>query len=520
VRFAQVLTIFDQHIRPAPSPVRCLGTLKEFLMKSKSRNTRLKRLKRMDMDALSNGELIVFSSAAAVLVAILCWAILGWLIPEPRDTLKIATGSSVGAYYQYAQRYKELLLEHGIKAEVIETNGTVDNFLQLGRKDSPADVAFIQAGPWPRSDTPLESLASVVDEPLWIFINPRLSRSDHSGNVPGQIADFRGRKLAIGTQGSGTYPVAQKVLDLAGLKADSYTPYPLGGLAALEALQRGDIHGVFMVTSATAPIVAKAFEMNLEALSVQSAQAFERHLPWVQAVTLPQSVVSLPKNKPKADVSMLSMKANLVARADLHDSVKYLLLEVASKVHGGIGPLQKEKQFPSAEGLILAQSEASKQFFRGGKPWLQKYLPFWWAYHVERVLFAAVPVLVVLLPLLRALMSFNERRNHASIMRLLNQAKELELQQLEGNPVDNQDRDSIKRIESQLNRLSPLTIHCVDYFRLRESLLALRGALARATSAHLLAKREAALQAQIKLEDVTTPMPRTPSTPRRVSAMR
>jgi TRAP transporter TAXI family solute receptor len=475
-----------------------------------------RRIRRMDMDALSNSELILLFGATALVLAVLCWMALGWLIPEPKETIKMATGPSVGAYYQYAQRYKELLLQHGIQAEIIETNGTVDNFSRLNRKEDPADVAFIQAGPWPPSATPLESLASVVDEPLWVFVNPHRNPSI----LLHQISDLRGRKLAIGKPGSGTYPVAQQVLELSGLKLGSFTAYPLGGQAALDALQRGEIHAALMVASATAPIVDRAFDMNLEVMSVSSAQAFERHLPWVHALTLPQSVISLPKKKPRIDVPMLSMKANLVARADLHDSVKYLLLEVASKVHGGIGPLQREKQFPSAEGLILPQSEASKQFFRGGKPWLQKYLPFWSAYHIERVLIAALPVLVIMLPLLKTMMAFNERRNHAAIMRLLNQAKEIELQQLEGNPVDNQDRESIKRIENQLGRLSPLTIHCVDYFRLRESLLALREALARATSAEAAAKREAAaLQAQIKNGGLVTTQ-RTSVPPRRISALR
>jgi TRAP transporter TAXI family solute receptor len=467
---------------------------------------KLRRIRRMDMDALSNSELGLLFGAVALGLAVLCWMVLGWFIPDPKATLKIATGSSVGAYYQYAQEYKRLLLDHGIEAEVVETNGTVDNFMRLTSSDDPVDVAFIQAGPWSASATPLESLATVVEEPLWIFINP------HSKPAVSlkQIADLRGLKLAIGKQGSGTYPVAQRVLDLAGIDLDNFKAYPLGGQAALDALKRGDVNAVFMVTSATAPIIAKAFDMNLEAMPIDAAQAFERHLSWAHALTLPQSVISLPKNQPRADIPMLSMKANLVARSDLHDSVKYLLLDVASKVHGGIGPMQKEKQFPSANGLILPQSEASKQFFKGGKPWLQKFLPFWSAYHVERVLIAALPVLVIMLPLLRAMMSFNERRNHAAIMRLLNQAKEIELQQLEGNQVDRQDRESIKRIETQLGKLSPLTIHCVDYFRLRESLLGLREALKRATSAEAAAKLEAALlQARIQeghgpgTEDIT-----------------
>ena len=44
--------------------------------------------------------------------------------PAPPKSLRIASGSSEGAYYQHATRYRELLAEHGITLEVIETAGS------------------------------------------------------------------------------------------------------------------------------------------------------------------------------------------------------------------------------------------------------------------------------------------------------------------------------------------------------------------------------------------------------------
>jgi hypothetical protein len=111
---------------------------------------KLRRIRRMDMDALSNSELGLLFGAVALGLAVLCWMVLGWFIPDPKATLKIATGSSVGAYYQYAQEYKRLLLDHGIEAEVVETNGTVDNFMRRSYKRGLGRRLRPRLNPWPQ----------------------------------------------------------------------------------------------------------------------------------------------------------------------------------------------------------------------------------------------------------------------------------------------------------------------------------------------------------------------------------
>jgi NMT1-like family len=430
----------------------------------------VKRHLKFDIDALGNVELAWLSGVSALALAGVLWLFLGWYAPPPKNTLTIAAGPSTGAYFQYALRYQERLAAHGVHAEVLETNGTIENFERLtDTGERSADIAFMQAGPWDTKRAELQSLAAVGMEPIWVFIDPHRF-------APKQLSDLRGRRVAVGQEGSGTLPVAQALLRLADIGPDDVQARTIGGKAALEALRNGEVSATFMVASAAAPIVEQAIGMGLQVLAFSNATAFERRLPWSHAITLARGLMSVAHDMPSADLRMLAVNTNLVSRSGLHESMKFLLLDVATQVHADAGLLHGARQYPSADGLLFAQGEASKDFFRGGQPWLNKFLPFWSAHQINRLLLSLLPVLVIALPLLRAVIAFNERRNRAAIMRLHTQAKEMEfgLSGERGGAADTQ--QAVLLLARKLQKLTPLTIHSVDYFHVHESLRRLQTA--------------------------------------------
>jgi TRAP-type uncharacterized transport system substrate-binding protein len=430
------------------------------------------RRARLDIDAWSNAQLAWIASVAAFVLAGGLWFFLGWFAPPPKHTLTIAAGSRTGAYFHYATRYRELLEAQGIRAEVIETAGTVDNLDRMrdGSAQCCADIAFAQAGPWRSGSRAVQSLASVDVEPLWIFVDPRRF-------APKVLAELRGQHMAIGAKGSGTLPVAEAVLRLAGIEPSAAQAHYLAGPAALEALHAGDVAAAFVVASASAPIVEQAVGMGLLLLPLANALAFERRLPWSHAVTLPRGVLSVASDLPAADLQMLAVNTNLVSRSDLHESTKFLLLDIATRVHAEAGPLQSAQRYPSQDGLIFPQGEASKDFFATGRPWIYKVLPFWSAYQINRLLLSLLPVLVILVSLMRSVIGFSERRNRASIMRLLSRAKELEvLVADDSGAFDTGHQKALRLLERQLQGFKPLTIHLADYFRIHESLQSVRSA--------------------------------------------
>jgi uncharacterized protein len=425
------------------------------------------RRKVLDFDAMSNSELTWAASIIAALAIGLLWLFLGWITPPPQRTVAIAAGPSSGAYYQYALKYRQALSEHGIRAEVLETNGTIDNLRLLRERGTgAADIAFVQAGPWDEQKPSPHALASIATEPLWILYDAR-----HF--TPVSLADLRGRRVAMGKEGSGTLPVARVVLALCGIGLSDVQAQQLNAYEALPALLAGRIDAVFMVAVAGAPVIERAFAAGLQAMPISNAAAFTQHLPWAQAATLNQGVISLANNVPAADVQLLAVKTNLVTRPDLHDAIKYLLLDVSRQVHGRTGPLQKEREYPSADGLIFNQDETSRQFFESGSPWLNRFLPFGSAHQMNRLLLSLLPVLVIALPLLKAAMLFNERRNRAAIMRLLVDAKELQFSHLRlGEHADDEHGFELRPLKARLRQLDPLTIHAADFYRIHEALAA------------------------------------------------
>lgn len=91
--------------------------------------------------------------------------------PAPPKALVIATGSPGGAYTGYAERYKKVLAEAGLKVTIRHTAGAGENLGLLNDPKSGVDVAFVQGGIGDPFGAPeLVSLGSVFLEPLWLFV--------------------------------------------------------------------------------------------------------------------------------------------------------------------------------------------------------------------------------------------------------------------------------------------------------------------------------------------------------------
>ena len=159
------------------------------------------------------------------------------------------------------------------------------------RGEGAADIAFVQAGPWEEQQPSPLALAAIATEPLWILYNPQ-----HF--TPRSVADLRGRRVAVGKEGSGTLPVTRLVLQLCGIGTGDIHARPLNAHDALPALQAGDIDAVFMVAVAGAPVIQRAFAIGMQAMNMSNTVAFAQHLPWAQGTTLAQGVISLARNIP------------------------------------------------------------------------------------------------------------------------------------------------------------------------------------------------------------------------------
>jgi hypothetical protein len=156
-----------------------------------------------------------------------------------------------------------------------------------------------------------------------------------------------------------------------------------------------------------------------------------------------------------------------------------LLLDAATEVHSGPGVFHKSGQFPAAERVDLPLSTEARQFHKSGRPFLQRYLPFWLAVLAGRLLVLLIPVVGVAYPLLRFLPAVYGWSMRRRVFKLYGELKHLELQ-LE-DKTQTQTREELigrlNRLEARANHLR-LPVGFADlHYTLREHISLVRSHL-------------------------------------------
>ena len=131
-----------------------------------------------------------------------------FVAPAPPKKITITTGDESGAYFQFANRYAAILAKNGVTLEVKSSAGSLENLARL-QKDE-AQIGFVQGGvveakddPDGENDSGLLSLGSVFYEPVWVFYRGE--------KIIDRLTDLRGKRIAIGQEGSGLRQLAQQL---------------------------------------------------------------------------------------------------------------------------------------------------------------------------------------------------------------------------------------------------------------------------------------------------------------------
>ncbi len=343
--------------------------------------------------------------------------------PAPPKRIVITTGGESGAYYQFAQRYAAILARDGITLEVKSSAGSLENLDRL--KADEAQVGFVQGGVMPPKEDPdaednsgLLSLGSLFYEPVWLFYRGERDLT--------RLTDLRGKRIAIGQEGSGVRQLAQQLLAANEIEAGDHL-VPLSGLSAAEELQQGRIDAAFIIASESAPVVQVLLRSpGIRLMSFAQSGAYQRRFPFLTKLTFPQGVADLVRDFPPNDIKVLAPTANLIVRDDLHPALQSLLLQAASEVHGKSGFFQDQGEFPSYKDQMLPLSPDAARYFKSGPSFLQRYLPFWLAVLVDRLIVLLLPVVALLIPLLKVAPAIYTWRVRSKVFRCYGELKFLE----------------------------------------------------------------------------------------------
>jgi len=392
---------------------------------------RLRRRRAPGTTAVTVRELsrvLLFAGLVIGLAFFIAWH---FVRPAPPDHFVIATGTESGAYHLFAQRYRDQLATEKIRVELRPTSGSVENLKLLSDDESGVEVALIQGGiaHGGEEEPALRSLGALYYEPLWVFY-----RADTELN---RLTQLSGRRIAAGPEGSGTRKLAVTLLEASGATRQAAQLSPLTGMPAAQALRQGRVDAALFVASPSAPVVQNLLkDPEIRLMNLAHAEAFAQRFSYLSAVTLLRGSVDIAADLPPRNVNMVAVTAHLVAREDFHPALVSVLLQAASRVHSGAGVFHKAGEFPSPRGGDFPVSEDAARYYKSGPPLLQRYLPFWIANLIERLLVLLVPLVAVVIPMMRIMPALYDWQIKRKIFRWYRDLKAVEIEMQNGARPD------------------------------------------------------------------------------------
>jgi TRAP-type uncharacterized transport system substrate-binding protein len=414
-----------------------------------------------------------------MVVALVAFAAAGaWFLQTTiPGRIVLASGVKDGIYHELAQRYRAILARDRVTVEERLTAGAHENEQLLHDPASGVDVAFIPGGVVrPENRGNLVMLASLYYEPLWVFYRgPRTLT---------QLDELRGKRVAIGPSGSGLHAFAEPLLAANNLAASNATFVPLLNLEAVRGLKEGKVDAVLLVGPPQAPAIRAALhDPDFKLMSFARADAYPRRFPYIKTLTLAPGAIDLALHIPEREVRLIGTKAMLVARAGLPKALIDLLLDAARELHSQQGFFEADDEFPSTARVDLPVSTEAISHLRYGPSLLHRYLPFFVATYVERLVILLLPLIFLLVPLFNLLPRFLSWRAHSRIYRSYGQLMLLErdvAQRTGMLPIARWLTD-LDRIEQAVRRVRISTSHASEAYTLREHIgLVRRAVLARA----------------------------------------
>jgi TRAP transporter TAXI family solute receptor len=390
--------------------------------------------------------------------------------PAVPRVLTMSTGGASGAYEAYAKRYAAALAEEGITLKLLPSKGAVENIERLRREGSGVDLAFVQNGLSDRDETAngaLESLGSMFYEPVFLFY-----RSQPTLPALTRIAQLKGRRIAIGAQGSGTRVLAMSLLNLNGINAATATLVEQSADESALALREGSLDAVFIVANVTAPVVQSLFrDSAVSVASLELADTYSRHLGFINPIVIERGVIDVQNRVPPQVVRTIATTSSLVARDDLHPAIAYLLVRASERIHGGASLLASPGEFPSfAKQQDFPHSAEAERLRKEGVPFLYRHLPFNVANFISRSIVFLVPLFAIAISLSDWIPKIIGLRVKAKVYKHYKELKRIDLAVVEAQSLQglNELAERLSDLDAIVGRLNIPNNYSNEQFGIRD----------------------------------------------------
>lgn len=285
-------------------------------------------------------------------------ALAGAAFAASKLRLSIATGGTGGVYYPYGGGLARVLSQKvaGFQVTAEVTGGSVDNVKLVGAGDADIGLSTIDSavdglkGVGAYKDTGPQKIATIAV--LYDSFVHIVARAD--GKIA-KVADMKGKRVSVGSAGSSTEAIADRLLEAGGLRPmKDVTRENLSVAESVSALKDGKIDAMFWIgglpTSAITDLVTTG---NIKIVFVPAADVLaklETKYPGLyRSFALPKSVYAgVPADVPGVGVANI-----MFVSADMKT-------ETVDKILKGIfdNLAEVQKIHPEAKTLTLAGAAA------------------------------------------------------------------------------------------------------------------------------------------------------------------
>ena len=285
---------------------------------------------------------------------------------QSAGTITLATGSEKGVYYPLGQGIAEVAKKSDIKINVLSSQGSVENLYWLSKGNVQLCIAqsdtvynaYNGLGQFTEKITNIRAIASLYTEAVHMLIRNPLSIR--------KIEDFKGKRISIGPEGSGTESNTIAILEAAGITLNEIQILHLSPEDSIKAVTEGKVDIVFL-TSGYPSEAVKLMMQNKGAYFFEPNPEILQRLADIYPFFVITAIPSGTYPNQDEDITTVGVAALLMGREDLDSHLVYALTNSIFSNKTVIANYHKKgrdiKLKSALKGIAIPLSDGSNQFY-------------------------------------------------------------------------------------------------------------------------------------------------------------
>ncbi|MDQ0860978.1 TAXI family TRAP transporter solute-binding subunit [Bacillus sp. V2I10] len=281
------------------------------------------------------------------------------------SVITIATGDMSGVYYSLGQAIADTYEKNSRKAVAAQvTNASIQNTELVSQKE--AELGFASVDVLNRTGTS-KGAANInkIRALTGLYSNyVHIVTSEKSGIK--ELSDLDGKRISVGTEGSGTKLIAERTLSAAGL-SDTVHKYELSFSQSSDALRNGIIDAAFYSSGLPNPEISEISGYNTGVKLVPIPEKIVNELTKRYGFYTPKIIPADTYSNINHDTMTISVRNVLLTHVDLSNKEAYDLvhffythLSELQKIH----PAAKEIQLQNAKiGIPIAFHPGAQTYY-------------------------------------------------------------------------------------------------------------------------------------------------------------